>query len=271
MSAQNPAGGPLVEGPPDPEHDPTASYALEPEYVETLTAAVLLDHRGDRRGALAAQRRSRWRTSRSRRDADVAQAFARARGRSRPGPRTPLDERAAILLRLHDLVLDRQDEIIDLIVLGVRQGAQARVRRAAARRADRPLLRAYGAPAPRHPAQARRRSRPDPGRGQPRPQGRRRHHLAVELPVHDGALRRPARRCSPATPWSPSPTPRPCSPRCSAPQLLEEAGFPKDLWQVVAGPGSEIGTGDHRAAPTTSASPARPPPASSSPGSAPTG
>ncbi len=24
-------------------------------------------------------------------------------------------------------------------------------------------------------------------------------------------------------------------------QLLEEAGFPKDLWQVVAGPGREIG------------------------------
>ena len=24
-------------------------------------------------------------------------------------------------------------------------------------------------------------------------------------------------------------------------QLLEEAGFPRDLWQVVAGPGSEVG------------------------------
>ena len=32
MSAPHPtpAGGPVVEGPPDPEHDPTASYALEP-------------------------------------------------------------------------------------------------------------------------------------------------------------------------------------------------------------------------------------------------
>ena len=29
-------------------------------------------------------------------------------------------------------------------------------------------------------------------------------------------------------------------------QLLEEAGFPKDLWQVVAGPGREIGPGDRR-------------------------
>ncbi len=75
---------------------------------------------------------------------------------------------------------------------GVRQGPEARVRRAAARGADRPLLRADGARPPRHPAQARRRPGADPGRGQPRPQGRGRDHLALELPVHDGALRRAA-------------------------------------------------------------------------------
>ena len=48
-------------------------------------------------------------------EADVAEAFRR--GPARPagvGPH-PVDERAAALLRLHDLVLDRQDEIIDLI------------------------------------------------------------------------------------------------------------------------------------------------------------
>ncbi len=54
-------------------------------------------------------------------------------------------------------------------------------------------------------------------------------------------------------------------------QLLEEAGFPADLWQVVAGPGRELGTRGHRRAPTTSASPARPRPAGSSPASAPSG
>ena len=43
MSDRNPspAGGPLVEGPRDPEHDATASYALEPEYAESLTRKVL--------------------------------------------------------------------------------------------------------------------------------------------------------------------------------------------------------------------------------------
>ena len=41
MSAQTPAGGPLVEGPADPEHDPRAAYALEPEYVERLTRRIV--------------------------------------------------------------------------------------------------------------------------------------------------------------------------------------------------------------------------------------
>eukprot|EP01032_Pedospumella_encystans_P006870 gene6870-8240_t len=45
MSDQSPtpSGGvnPLTEGPADPEHDPTASYALEPEYVDALTARLL--------------------------------------------------------------------------------------------------------------------------------------------------------------------------------------------------------------------------------------
>ena len=40
MSAQNPDRGPLLDGPADPEHDPAASYALEPEYVESLTRRV---------------------------------------------------------------------------------------------------------------------------------------------------------------------------------------------------------------------------------------
>ena len=43
MSDRNPspAGGPLVEGPRDPEHDATAAYALEPDYVESLTRRIL--------------------------------------------------------------------------------------------------------------------------------------------------------------------------------------------------------------------------------------
>jgi succinate-semialdehyde dehydrogenase/glutarate-semialdehyde dehydrogenase len=48
---------------------------------------------------------------------DVAEAYDRARRAQASWARTSIDDRAAMLLRLHDLVLDRQDEIIDLIVL----------------------------------------------------------------------------------------------------------------------------------------------------------
>ena len=41
MSQQIPSQGPLTDGPADPEHDPTASYALEPDYVAALTRRVL--------------------------------------------------------------------------------------------------------------------------------------------------------------------------------------------------------------------------------------
>ncbi len=117
MSDRNPspAGGPLVEGPRDPEHDATASYALEPEYAESLTRRVLattgttVEVRSPLNDApLAHIPQSSA--------ADVAQAYARARKAQQAWSRVGLDERAAILLRLHDLILDRQDEIIDLIV-----------------------------------------------------------------------------------------------------------------------------------------------------------
>ena len=80
MSDRNPspAGGPLVEGPRDPEHDATASYALEPEYAESLTRRLLattgqtVEVRSPLNGAPLAH------IPQSSAD-DVAQAFARAR------------------------------------------------------------------------------------------------------------------------------------------------------------------------------------------------
>ena len=41
MSEQSPASGPVVEGPHDPEHDSTASYALDRSYVADLTRRVV--------------------------------------------------------------------------------------------------------------------------------------------------------------------------------------------------------------------------------------
>src|SRR5688500_13364755 len=104
MSAQNPAGGPLVDGPADPEHDPTASYALEREYVASLTRRVV-SSTGETvavRSPLNGQPLAHVPQSS---DADVAQAFARAERAQAAWARTPIDERARILLRLHDIVL----------------------------------------------------------------------------------------------------------------------------------------------------------------------
>ena len=192
MSASNPTpGGPLVEGPHDPEHDPTASYALEPDYVNALTRRIAATSgrthavRSPLNGAPLAHVPQSSTT-------DVAEAFARARRAQESWARVPVAERAAALLRLHDLVLDRQDEIVDLIVWESGKARKHAFDEPLHIAIDRALLRAHRRRAPRHPAQARRDPGPDPGRGQPGPQGRRRHHLAVELPVHDGAVRRPA-------------------------------------------------------------------------------
>ena len=116
MSDRHPSSGPLVEGPHDPEHDPTASYALDRGYVRRSPSAWWRPRArpsscdrpiGDQPLAHIPQSS----------DADVEEAFRRARTAQEAWARTPVDERAECLLRLHDLVLDRQDEIIDLICL----------------------------------------------------------------------------------------------------------------------------------------------------------
>ncbi|MCP2304426.1 succinic semialdehyde dehydrogenase [Actinokineospora globicatena] len=48
-------------------------------------------------------------------DADVRHAFATAREAQRAWAATPVTERAEVLLRLHDLILDRQSEALDLM------------------------------------------------------------------------------------------------------------------------------------------------------------
>ena len=116
MSEQNPASGHLVDGPADPEHDPTASYALEPDYVASLTSRVVSTSGATSAVSSPLNGQPIAHIPQSSPD-DVAEAFARARRAQATWARTSLDDRAAMLLRLHDLVLDRQDEIIDLIVL----------------------------------------------------------------------------------------------------------------------------------------------------------
>lgn len=46
---------------------------------------------------------------------DMEEAFARARSAQRSWAERPIEERAAVLIRLHDAILEQQDEILDLI------------------------------------------------------------------------------------------------------------------------------------------------------------
>jgi succinate-semialdehyde dehydrogenase / glutarate-semialdehyde dehydrogenase len=240
MSATNPSSDPLVEGPPDPEHDPRASYALDRRYVAGLTGKVLASGGtvevrspiNDKPLAHVPQST----------EADLDEAFRRARRAQDEWQRTTIDTRAAALLRLHDLVLDRQQEIIDLICW---ESGKARKHAF-----DEPMhialtARYYARTAHRH-LDAERIAGLMP--------------LLTRVDVH----RLPKGVVGIISPWNYPFTMALCDGLAAltagngvvskpdaqsmlsallGKQLLEEAGFPADLWQVVAGPGPEVGTG----------------------------
>ncbi len=242
MTAQTPAGGPLppmTDGPHDPEHDPRASYALEPEYVAALTRRIVASsgRTAEVFSPLNGQPIAHVPQSTP---VDVVEAFARARRAQESWARTPLAERAAMLLRLHDLVLDRQEEILDLIVW---ESGKARKHAF-----DEPghialTARYYGRTAEQHLG-----TRRVPGIV-PALTRVETHHVPkgvvgiispwnypFTMALCDGL---PALLAGNAVVAKPD-----AQTMLSAlfgAQLLEEAGLPADLWQVVAGPGPELG------------------------------
>ena len=223
--------------PADPEHDPRASYAFEPEYVAALTSWVFASS-GTTVTTYAPATGKPLAVIPQSTVEDVEEAYARARRAQQAWQRTSLDDRAAILLRLHDIVLDRQDEIIDLICW---ESGKARKHAF-----DEPMHIALTA----------------------RYHARTAHkHLDTErrVGVIPGLTRVEVNRVPKGvvgiiSPWNYPFTMALCDglPALLAgnavvtkpdaqtmltallgAQLLEEAGF---LWNVVAGPGSEIGT-----------------------------
>ena len=124
---------------------------------------------------------------------DVTAAFGRAREAQRRWALRPLRERAAVLLRYHDLVLDHQDELLDLIQA---ENGKARVWAFEEIMDQAVTARYYARLAPRA-LRPHRRLSALPGLvssvGPPRAQGRRRGHLAVELPAGARHVRRPGR------------------------------------------------------------------------------
>ncbi|WP_300401786.1 succinic semialdehyde dehydrogenase [Nocardioides sp.] len=234
------SGRPLVEGPADPEHDPTASYALEPEYVERLTSRLLATSGRTVRVETPLTGAPLAHIPQST-DGDVEEAFVRARRAQAIWARTSLDERAAMLLRLHDLVLERQDEIIDLTVW---ESGKARKHAF-----DEPLhialtARYYARTAHQHldtqrkigvvPALTRVEVNRVPkgvvGIISP-------WNYPFTMALCDGL---PALLAGNAVVTKPDS--QTMLTALLGARLLDEAGFPKDLWQVVAGPGSQVGT-----------------------------
>jgi len=100
----------------DPQHDPTASYALDQAFARRLTALVKSNGVEAKLASSPADLAPLAMIPQSTVE-DVAAAFARAERVQAEWARTPVAERERMLLRYHELVLEHRDEIADLIVL----------------------------------------------------------------------------------------------------------------------------------------------------------
>ncbi len=99
---------------PAPAGARTAADVVTPEVVAQLTKGVVGSGRTANHTPFTGEKLADLPESTPE---DVAEAFARARAAQPAWEATPVRARAAVLLRFHDLVLERQAEILDLIQL----------------------------------------------------------------------------------------------------------------------------------------------------------
>ncbi|MET9440045.1 succinic semialdehyde dehydrogenase [Streptomyces sp. NPDC006610] len=171
---------------------------------------------------------------------DVAAAFDRARAAQAVWERTPVRQRAAVLLRFHDLVLERQAEVLDLIQL---ETGKARLHAHEEVQAVAVAARHYGRKAPAY-------LRP------------RRRTGAVPMLTKVTELRHPRGVVGQIVPWNyplelsvgdalpalvagnavvMKPDTESCLTALWARDLLIEAGLPADVLQAVIGLGPVVG------------------------------
>ena len=223
----------------DPSTDPTASYALEPAVVQALTDRLIATSgesvpttcpfNGQPIGSIPQST-----------EADVAEAFRRARVAQQQWARTSIETREVALLRLHDLLFARQAEIADMICW-----ESGKARKDAY---DEPMhvaltARYYGRTGRKHLA-TRRVAGVVPGLTRVElnriPKGVvgivSPWNYPFTLALCDGL---PALLAGNAVVHKPDS--QTMLTALLGVALLEEAGFPRDLWQVVAGPGPVIG------------------------------
>lgn len=231
---------PPLTGPGDPELDPAASYALEPGYTGRLTEKIRASSGETRPTRSPVTGQPLAHIPQSTTD-DVAAAFERARRAQVAWARTSIDARAETLLRLHDLILDRLEEICDVICW---ESAKSRLDAYLEALHVALTARYYARTAHRH-LDTSRRSGAFPGLTRVEINRVPKGVVGIISPwnypftmaLSDGL---PALLAGNAVVAKPD-----AHTMLSAllgVDLLEQAGFPQDLWQVVAGPGSVIGT-----------------------------
>jgi succinate-semialdehyde dehydrogenase/glutarate-semialdehyde dehydrogenase len=101
----------------DPETDPTATYAVDPALVRRLARRVVAGPRADQHTSHTPLTGAPLATLPLSTTADVAMAMDAARTAQRSWARTPMELRERIFLRYHDLVLERQVQLLDTVQL----------------------------------------------------------------------------------------------------------------------------------------------------------
>jgi succinate-semialdehyde dehydrogenase / glutarate-semialdehyde dehydrogenase len=215
--------------------------SLTPELVERLTARATARPDADRVTTSAPYTQAPIADLPMADPDDVLAAFETARRAQRPWGDTPVRERAAVMLRFHDLVLSRQDEVLDLI-----QAENGKTRRDAFLEvADTALTSRYYA------RTARKLLEPVRRRG------------VFPLLTHTTELRHPKGVVGIVSPWNypfslaagdtipallagnavvQKPDTQTALTALWAGTLMDEAGLPSGLWQIVLGSGRTIGS-----------------------------
>jgi succinate-semialdehyde dehydrogenase/glutarate-semialdehyde dehydrogenase len=215
----------------------TAADVVTPELVAQLTKGVVGSGRTANHSPLTGEKLADLPESTPE---DVLKAYEAARAAQKAWERTPVRRRAAVLLRFHDLVLERQAEVLDLIQL---ETGKARLHAHEEVLAVSVAARHYGRKAPAY-------LRP------------KRHTGAIPTLTKVTELRHPRGVVGQIAPWNypfelsigdalpafvagnavvMKPDTETCLTALWARDLMIEAGLPADVFQVVLGEGPVVG------------------------------
>ncbi|MGW5116098.1 succinic semialdehyde dehydrogenase [Streptomyces noursei] len=233
-AAEGVGGNPVVRAAPGTR---TAADVVPPEVAARLTRCVVGSRRTANHTPFTGEKLADLPESTPE---DVATAFERARAAQERWAKVPVRQRAAVLLRFHDLVLRRQAEVLDLIQL---ETGKARLHAHEEVQAVAVAARHYGRKAPAYL----------------RPKG---HTGVVPTLTKVTELRQPRGVVGQIAPWNypfeltvgdalpafvagnavvMKPDTETALTALWAREQLIEAGLPEDVWQVVIGEGPVVG------------------------------